>query len=386
MSSPYKHLFSLPDGLHYLNCAYMAPLSRRVADAGRAAIERLEAPSRIQVPDFFEHSDAARRLFARLINVADHRRIAIIPSVSYAMATVAKNLRMKPDQNIVVIEEQFPSNVYSWRRACADAGAELRAVAAPRTVGRRAAAWNDAVVAAIDRRTALVTVPHLHWTDGTRFDLDEIGQRARACGARFVIDGTQSVGAVPLDCERLRPDAVACAGYKWLTGPYAAGLAFFGSAYDDGVPLEENWITREGSEDFADLVRYRDEYQPGAIRYDVGERSNFVLLPMLCAALEQVVEWGPETVSAYTRELLSGAVPQLRELGCRVEDDAWRAPHLLGVRVPTGLDVASLARELARRQVSVSVRGNAIRVAPHLYNEPDDVTALVAVIREARSS
>lgn len=385
MASPYKHLFSLPEGLHYLNCAYMAPLSKRVADAGRTAIERLEAPSRIQTPDFFEHSDAVRRLFARLINVADHRRIAIIPSVSYAMATIAKNLRLEADQNIVVIEEQFPSNVYSWRRTCADTGGELRTVAAPRTEGGRAAAWNDAVVEAIDDRTALVTIPQLHWTDGTRFDLDTIGVRARACGAQFVIDGTQSVGAVPLDCERLRPDAVACAGYKWLTGPYAVGLAFFGSAYDDGVPLEENWITRGGSEDFAGLVRYRDDYQPGAIRYDVGERSNFVLLPMLCAALTQVIEWGQETVSTYTRELLSGIVPQLRELGCRVEDDAWRAAHLLGVRMPAGLDVTSLADELTRRQVSVSVRGSAVRVAPHLYNEPDDLAALVAVIRDVQS-
>ena len=361
----------------------MAPLSKRVVAAGRAALERLEAPSRIQVSDFFEESDTVRGLFARLINAPDPRRVAIIPSVSYAMATVAKNTSFRRGQNLVVVEEQFPSNIYSWRRVSADAGVELRAVKAPRDAGPRGSRWSASVLEAIDAETALVTLPQLHWTDGTRFDLEAIGQRARDCAAAFVVDGTQSVGALPFDSQDVRPDVLVCAGYKWLTGPYSVGLAFFGPAYDDGIPLEENWITRRGSEDFAGLVRYRDEYQPGAIRYDVGERSNFMLLPMLTAGLEQVLEWGPATIQDYTRALTGEAISHLRELGCWVEKDVWRASHILGVRTPPHVDVERLSNALAERHVSVSVRGSAIRVAPHLYNEPGDLAALVAVVRDA---
>ena len=90
-----------------------------------------------------------------------------------------------------------------------------------------------------------------------------------------------------------------CAGYKWLLGPYSTALAYFGPALDGGRPLEENWITRRDSGQFAELVHYRDEYQPASIRYDVGERSNFTLLPMLAAALKLVLEWTVPAISAY---------------------------------------------------------------------------------------
>ena len=379
----YRSLFSLPPGLHYLNCAYMAPTSKRVADAGRRQIDRVSVPSNLQTADFFEPATHVRRLFARLVNAPNPDRVAIVPAVSYAMATVARNTPLAAGQTVVVVEEQFPSAVYTWRRACRETGAALRTVAAPATEGSRGEAWNAALLDAIDDRTAAVVLPPLHWTDGLRFDLDAIGERARAAGARLIVDGTQSVGAQPFDVTRTRPDALVCAAYKWLTGPYAIGVAWYGPAFDGGVPLEENWITRRGSDRFNELVNYRDDYQPGAIRYDVGERSNFVLLPMLETALEQVLEWGPETVAAHTRELTDDAVQQLRNLGCRVEDDHWRAGHLFGVRLPAGVDIPQLGRDFAARQVSVSLRGGAIRIAPHLYNDASDLDALIDVVAGA---
>ncbi|MYI74817.1 MAG: aminotransferase class V-fold PLP-dependent enzyme [Acidobacteria bacterium] len=379
----YRSLFSLPAESHYLNCAFMAPASKRVAMAGRRAIERIEAPARLGVPDFFEPGTRVRRLFADIIGAPDADRVAIIPSVSYAMATIARNTPLASGQAVVVVEEQFPSVVYTWRRACREAGATLQTVAAPETAGSRAEAWNAVLLDAINERTAVVAIPELLWTDGLRFDLDAVGARARTVGARFVIDGTQSVGALPFDVGRTRPDAVVCAGYKWLTGPYSVGAAWYGPAFDGGTPIEENWITRAGSDRFNELVNYREDYRPGAIRYDVGERSNFILLPMFEAALEQVREWGPETVATHTRDLTAATVPRLRDLGCRIEDERWRAGHLLGVRLPAGVDIEQLGRTLAARQVSVSLRGGAIRVAPHLYNDGRDLDVLIDVLAGA---
>ena len=361
----------------------MAPASKRVAAAGRRALERIQVPSRLETSDFFEPSARVRRLFARLVNAPDPDRVAIVPAVSYGMATVARNTPLRPGRTVVVVEEQFPSAVYAWRRACGETGATLRTVAAPATAGSRGEAWNAALLDAIDHRTAAVVLPPLHWTDGLRFDLDAIGARARAAGARFIVDGTQAVGALPFDVTCTRPDALICAGYKWLTGPYAIGVAWYGPAFDDGTPLEENWITRRGSDRFNELVNYRDDYQPGAIRYDMGERSNFVLLPMLEAALDQVLEWGPETVAAHTRELTSDTVERLRDLGCRVEHDRWRTGHLFGVRLPAEVDIPQLGRDFAARQVSVSLRGGAIRIAPHLYNDAGDLDALTDVVSRA---
>ena len=223
----------------------------------------------------------------------------------------------------------------------------------------------------------MVALPQVHWTDGTLFDLERVSTRARECEALLVVDGTQSVGALPFDVERIRPDALVCAGYKWLLGPYSTGLAYFGPVFDHGTPIEENWIARRGSEAFADLVRYRDEYQPAAIRYDVGERSNFTLLPMLVAALELVLEWTVPAIQDYCRTLTRDLTRTLRERGYWIEDDRRRGGHLVGIRVRDSVDTARLAERLRTRQVTVSLRGDAIRVAPHLYNDAADTEALL---------
>ena len=370
--------FTLPDGLHYLNCAFMAPLAHAVRDAGIDGIDRRATPHLISPPDFFEESDQVRRLFSRLVNISEPNRVAIIPSVSYGLATVARNAPVEQGDNIVIVEEQFPSNVYTWRRLCAERGLELKVVQAPeRTSGNRAVAWGARLLAAIDRRTAVVALPQVRWTDGPLFDLEGVGDRARECNALLIVDGTQSVGVLPFDVERLRPDALVCAAYKWLLGPYSTGLAYFGPVFDHGTPIEENWITRRGSEAFANLVRYRDEYQPAAIRYDVGERSNFTLLPMLVAALELVLEWTVPAIENYCRTLTTDLTRTLRERGYWIEDDRWRGGHLFGIRVRDSVDIARLAERLRTRQVTVSLRGDAIRVAPHLYNDATDTAALL---------
>ncbi len=273
-----KHQFSLPDGLHYLNCAYMSPTPTRVQDVGIQCVRRKGVPSAISAEDFFTDGARVRTLFARLLNADDPNRVAIIPSASYGLAVVARNTPVARGQHVVVVHEQFPSNVYTWRRVCQEAGAEIRTVMPPDGETDRGGAWNTRLLEAIDGDTAIVALPHVHWADGTRFDLEAIGARARQVGAALVVDGTQSVGAMPFDVQRIRPDALICAGYKWLMGPYSIGVAYLSARYDDGVPLEENWISRLGSEDFRGLVNYQDEYQPGALRYDVGERSNFILV------------------------------------------------------------------------------------------------------------
>ena len=368
-----RNRFTLETGAHYLNCAYMAPLSDAVVDAGVAGIERKVRPWEIESRDFFAGVESVKGLFGRLVN-ADKDRLAVIPSVSYGLATVVQNLRVEPGQNVVTVHQQYPSNMYPWRRL-ADGKASIRVVEPTTTVGR-GQMWNESLLDAIDDDTALVTLAPAHWTDGTRFDLERVGERAREVGAAFVVDGTQWVGAVPFDVAALQPDAVVCAGYKWLTGPYSIGLAYYGSRFDQGIPIEETWIGRLGSEDFNGLVDYQDEYRSGAARYDVGEASNFILIPMLEAALRQVLDWGPTEIGRYSRWLTNDLVAELRERGFGVEDDAWRADHFFGLRLPSDMDMGALRQRLEQGRISVSLRGGMLRVSPHVYNDESDIQAL----------
>jgi selenocysteine lyase/cysteine desulfurase len=353
----------------------MGPLPVVAEEAGVRALRLKRIPTSIGPEDFFQDSDAVRRLFAGLVNAPDPRRVAIHPAASYGVATAARNFPLAAGQEVVVVGEQFPGNVYAWRRRADEVGARVRTVARPggSTPG---AAWNEALLEAIGPETGIVAVPTVHWTDGTRFDLAAVGAKARRFGAALLVDGTQSVGAVPFDVQEVQPDALVVAAYKWLLGPYALALTWLGPRFDDGVPLEETWIGRKGSEDFNGLVEYTDEYQPGAVRYDVGERSNFALLPVAVASLELLAGWTPARIADYVARLSAPLVARASALGFGVEDSTFRSPHLFGLRMPAGVGLDSVRAALQSRNVSVSLRGGSLRISPNVYNEEGDIRAL----------
>ncbi|NND73123.1 MAG: aminotransferase class V-fold PLP-dependent enzyme [Rhodothermales bacterium] len=374
--SIYRDLFSLPDGYRYLNCAYLSPLSKRVEQTAVNALVRRRTPSTIGVGDFFDPADSVRSLFTKILGSEDPARIALIPSASYGMAIVARNVEAGSGQKVILVEDQFPSSVYTWKRFCAAQKCDLELVQRPDPDGHVGQTWNEMILTAIDSTTAVIALPHVHWTDGTVFDLESIGREARRVGAKLIVDGTQSVGAYPLDFQAVRPDAVICAGYKWLTGNMGLGVAYLGECFDDGVPLEENWIGRANSRNFSSLVQYVDEYVDGAARYDVGERGIGLLLPVFVEALSQVSEWGTELIQSHCRTISKPGLDELRNFGAIVPDDD--APsHLFGIRFRQDGIRDRLLSELKARDISVSLRGDAIRVAPYLYNSEDDVSALV---------
>jgi selenocysteine lyase/cysteine desulfurase len=374
-----KHLFSLDPDVHYLNGAYMSPQLTSVEEAGLRALQRKNRPNGIAPQDFFGDPERLRRLFAQLVG-ASAEAVALIPAVSYGMAVIAKNLPAKAGQKIVLAESQFPSNVYPWLTLAKEKGLDIETVTMPKASEQRGLHWNERLLEAIDGRTALVAIGHIHWATGTIFDLQKIATKVHAQGGLLVVDGTQSVGALPMDVHDLGLDALICGGYKWLMGPYSLGYAWFGAAFMEGQPLEENWISRHDSQNFARLVDYQSSYQPGARRFDVGERSNFILVPMGIAALEQLLLWQPARVQAYCGELLRDAVPQWQAAGFGVDDAAWRAAHLFGIQLPAHVEAADLQQKLRTRNVQVSVRGDFVRISPNVYNDAADVSALTAVL------
>jgi selenocysteine lyase/cysteine desulfurase len=211
------NLFEIPEGVTYLNCANMSPQLRSVTQAGVAAVRRKASPWTLRSGDWFAPTEHLRTLFASVIN-ADPDGVAIVPSVSYGVALAAANVPVASGQSIVLLEGEFPSNFYAWRELTRRSGGVLRMVARPPSGD-----WTDSVLSAIDSTTAVVAVPNCHWTDGRFVDLHRVGTAARSVGAAFVIDGSQSLGAYPLDVASIQPDFLVTVGYKWLLGPY--GLA-----------------------------------------------------------------------------------------------------------------------------------------------------------------
>jgi len=358
-----RHLFDVPRDIAYLNTAFFGPRLKSVTAAGREAIDLTATPWSVEPRHFFDPVERLRSTVGRLFG-DDSEGVALVPSISYGIGVAAANLSVGDGRTVVVLDEQFPSNVYPWRAQVATQGGEIV------TVPRSPDGWTEGLLEAIDHRTAIVAVPNCHWTDGSSVDLVEVGRAARAVGAALVIDASQSFGVVDLDVKKIKPDFVATVGYKWQLGFYGLAYLWVAEEHRSGSPLEEGWIARKGADDFASLVDYTDVYEPGARRFDMGERSNFIGVAMANAAMDQVEEWRIDRISVATR---------VSELGWQTAADDQRAPHLIGIRHPNGLP-NGLVESLSAAGVSVSVRGDSVRIGPHLHTTEEDIDRLVAAL------
>jgi selenocysteine lyase/cysteine desulfurase len=370
-----RELFDIPDDVAYFNCASLAPMLRSSREAAADAVGRRARPWRISSGDWFTGAEERRALFARLAGV-DPDGVALVPATSYGLATAAANLTARPGQRVLVLADDYPSNRYTWQRFVGRTGATLATV--ERGQGQ---SWGDAVVQELDERTAVVAVLATHWTDGGSVDLAAIGARAREAGAALVVDASQSIGAMPLDLAAVRPDYLVTVGYKWLLGPFALGYLYVAERHRDGVPLEENWISRLGSEDFGALVDYQERYQPGARRFDVGQRTHFESTPMAVAALRQLLDWGIERVAATLGQLTGRVQRKVEAIGLPLTAGD-RDPHMLGIALPDQAR-AAVAAELAQAGVHAGVRGSSLRVSPHLWTTDQDVERLVGALTKA---
>jgi selenocysteine lyase/cysteine desulfurase len=350
----------------------MAPQLAAARHAAEAAWRRRAEPWLIRGGDWSSEVEERRVLFARLAGV-DAEGVALVPATSYGLAAAAANLGAEPGRRVLVLADEFPSNYFTWQRFTRRTGADL--VVVGRDDGRT---WTEAILDTLDERVAVVAAPAVHWTDGAAVDLVKVAERARAAGAALVVDASQSLGAMPLDLAAIRPDYLVAVGYKWLLGPFALGYLYVAEQHRDGLPLEENWISRLGSDDFASLAGYEDRYQPGARRFDVGQRTHFETTPMAIVALRQLLDWGVPRVAATLRRTTNQIEERLRAHGLTLTA-ADRGPHMLGVNLPDP-SRQRVAAALAEANVFAALRGRALRVSPHLWTTAEDVDRLVAAL------
>ena len=367
--------FVVDDDVAYFNTAAVSPMLSSVRAAAHAAVDRRATPWTIR-SGWFDDVEDLRSRVARLLGVAANN-VALVPATSYGLGSVARNLTAKAGDRVLVLDGEFPSNYYTWQRFARRTGAELVVVQA-----EPGQMWAEAIIDAIDERVAVAALPNVHWTNGRLIDLNRVAPVLRAAGSAFIIDASQSFGAMPLDVATLQPDAIVAVGYKWLLGPYSLGYLYLDEHLHDGEPLEENWIVRVGSEDFSSLVDYHDEYRLGAQRFDVGERSNFQLVPMATAAIQQLLEWTVPRIAATLQLRTNAIAEQATALGLSASPPKGRGPHLLGVDLPREA-ARQVAAALDASRVVVSPRGSSLRIAPHLHNSQHDIDRLMSVIASA---
>jgi len=370
-----RHLFDVPAHIAYFNCAYNTPQLNASRDALLASVQG-KSQAWLRTPaNFFDDAETLRHLACGLFG-GDADGWALVPAASYGLASAARAIEptLGAGDGILLLAEDFPSNVLTWRRTAVERGAVLHTVATPADGD-----WTAALLDAIRPGLKVVAVPTCHWTNGAAINLVAVGAACRAVGAALVVDATQSLGAVPLSVDEVQPDFLVAAGYKWLLCPYGTGLMFVAPAWRAARPLEESWLSREGAEDFAGLVNYADAYQAGARRFDVGEKG-IPTLPGAIAALRQIQAWGVPRIAATLAATNAQIAEPLQALGFTVLPEALRLPHILGASLAAGA-VGQVVTALRAQDIFISQRGQSLRFAPHLHVDDGDVQRLLQALR-----
>jgi len=370
---PQRTIFEVPEAVCYLNCSYMAPQLRAVREAGKAAIDWRSQPWKIAARDFFDNVERVRSLFGGIAGVpADC--VALVPAVSYGIATAAQLLPFEAGDAVLLLEGEYPSNFYMWDRLARERGGSLVRVERPADGD-----WTAAVLGRLDGSVRIASLPHCYWADGGALDLVRIAAACRSQGTALVLDLTQSWGAMPIDIAAIDPDFAVAAGYKWLLSPYGSGLMYVAPRHHAGRPIEENWAGRAGAEKFAELVPYKDAYQPGARRFDVGEKSNFTAIAQMVAALEQLNEWQVPRIAERLQRLTRALVERASEAGLTPGAAPMQAPHIVGFELTQDAP-GDLVERLAADDVHVSRRGDRLRLSPHLHVEQADLDRFAAAL------
>ena len=377
MLASQRDLFDIPRHVCYLNSASYSPLPLKTQEAGRAAVGRKGQPWTLDAGFANRQNERARSAAARLIN-ADPSDVALIPAISYGVATAAKILPIARGTRVLVLENDHSSPVLEWHARAEAQGFAVETVRQPDDGD-----WTSAVLEGIERtgapRVSLASISSVHWSDGGLIDVDKVGAALRQRGAAFLIDATQSAGVLALDVRRLDPDFVIFPTYKWLVGPYGRAFLYVAKRHQNGIPLEQTAAGRrnvraENAVYFTDL-----DYVPDARRFDMGERDHFISLEMASIGMEMLADWSGTAIAQRLAMLTERIAAAVRGLGVRVPETHLRAPHILSLAFDGGMP-KGLVEGLASEGIYVAPRLGRMRVSPHVYNDEADADRFVEAL------
>jgi selenocysteine lyase/cysteine desulfurase len=379
MLASQRALFEMPRHICYLNSASYSPLPLRTQEAGRFAVGRKGTPWTLDASFANDQHERARAAAARLIN-ADPADIALIPSISYGVATAAKVLAIARGARVIVLENDHSSPVLEWQTRADAQGFAIETIHQPDDGD-----WTSAVLAAIERSGAppvgLASISSVHWSDGGLIDIEKVGAALRQREATLLVDATHSAGVLTMDVRRLDPDFVMFPTYKWLLGPYGRAFLYIAKRHQGGIPLEQTSFGRRDVRAWNEVYFADLRYVADARRFDMGERDHFISMEMSAIGMEMMADWGAAAVAQRLAMLTERIAEGVRGMGVSVPEPRIRAPHILSLGFKDGMP-AGLVDGLASEGVYVAERLGRMRISPHVFNDEADADRFVAALAQ----
>ncbi len=356
----------------YFDHAAVAPLSEPARTALMAWADDLVASGDANWARWAEQLEQVRQHGAALLG-AQPDEIALVKNTTEGINLVAEGFPWRAGDNVVTLDDEFPSNLYPWMNL-ASRGVETRRV--PTDGGRVSL---DAIAAACDARTRLISVSWVGYASGWRNELDALVDLAHGRGALLFVDAIQGLGVFPLDVSRTKIDFLAADGHKWLLGPEGAGLFYVRREHLDRLrPLGVGWNSVVQGANFSHIDL---RFKPSAARYEGGTHNTGGMIA-LGASIKLLGALGPPAIAARVLEISDLVCERLASLGATIASvrDATHASGIVSFELP-GRNPIELRRQCLERGVVLSCRGGRLRASPHAYNNAEDVERLIEALR-----
>jgi selenocysteine lyase/cysteine desulfurase len=377
LPTDYRSEFSDFEGVAYLNASLQGPMPLGAVKEVLAALEWKKRPDRLADSAYFDLPDRVREQVAHLIG-AKSEEIAVTTGASAGLASVAAGIDWQPGDEVLVGRGEFPAHFSTWLRYQQAGKLRVRVV---QPQGRFITA--DDYIAQIGPRTRLISASLVRFDNGALLDSARVGEACRKVGAALLLDLSQCAGSMRIDMRELGADMAVCSGYKWLLGPYGSGFFWIADEWIERLPLGAVYfMALEGARDFHTLPSGNVRSVPGARRWDSAETANFANLAAFNFSLGLVSRIGVDQVARYVDGLVDEIVERLPRDRCVLASPAERSRRgayvCVSARKPE--DTPALYQKVCAANIHVSLRENALRISPHIYNSMDQIARLIDVL------
>lgn len=373
MTPELRALFPITERMVYLNHAAVSPLPIPTIKATEAQLRDVFDNGSMHFRRWLAVKEEARKLLASLLD-ARPEQVAFMRNTSDSLSTVANGLRWNAGDNIVTFRHEFPSNIYPWLRLRDTHGVEVRMCAE-----RNGRVDQDEMCRLIDSRTQVVAISYVQYASGFRADLGRLAEAAQQNDALLVVDVIQSLGVLPVNVELEGIDVAAGAGHKWLLTPEGVGYLFLSDRARERIePTLVGWVSVQSPEDYDN---FDQPWNRGTLAWETGTGPN-ALIHGLKASLELLASVGTERICNYLEELTDYLCEQVDERAYEVVSS--RAPgeksQIVCIKHRHGLSSMELYKRLAEKNIITAPRGDRLRIAPHFYNNREDIDRLISAL------
>ena len=294
--------------------------------------------------------------------------ICVSSSATEILCSLAWAISPKEGKNIVSTKASFPSTVYPWKRVSEEFGAEIRLAQHDENYYTKP----EDIFGLIDKNTAVVTISHVEYACGQRYDLNSFAKAAHDVGALFIVDATQSMGMIPINAPDTGADAIVASGYKWLRGTYGAAVGYISPKLQS---LSPGIIGFRSHKDIWNMKAERLEYPEDASRFEF-TTIHFGAALGLAASIDEINAIGIQNVWKYDLKLTDSLIEGVSDLGLKIASstDEQERSSIISIKMPASFDTAEVVKKLQDEYgVLTTNRSGFLRVSPHVDNNSKEI-------------